>query len=37
MVTHNKEIVNAMQKRVITLNKGVIISDVEKGGYNDEI
>ena len=37
MVTHNKDIVNAMQKRVITLHKGVIISDVEKGGYNDEV
>lgn len=32
IVTHNKEIVNAMNKRVITLNKGEIISD-EKGGY----
>lgn len=36
VVTHNKEIVNMMQKRVITLKKGVIISDEEKGGYNDE-
>lgn len=36
MVTHNKEIVNAMQKRVITLKKGVVVSDVERGGYNDE-
>ncbi len=36
MVTHNKDIVNAMQKRVITLNKGVIISDVESGGYGNE-
>ena len=36
MVTHNKDIVNAMQKRVITLNKGVVVSDVEKGGYSDE-
>ncbi len=36
VVTHNKEIVNAMKKRVITLKKGVIISDVEKGGYIDE-
>lgn len=36
MVTHNKEIVNAMQKRVITLRKGVVISDREKGGYSDE-
>jgi cell division transport system ATP-binding protein len=36
LVTHNKEIVNEMQKRVITLKKGVIISDEEKGGYIDE-
>ena len=36
VVTHNKEIVNEMQKRVITLKKGVIISDEEKGGYIDE-
>lgn len=36
VVTHNKEIVNAMKKRVIMLKKGVIISDVEKGGYIDE-
>lgn len=36
MVTHNKDIVNMMQKRVITLKKGVVVSDREKGGYNDE-
>lgn len=36
MVTHNKEIVNAMQKRVITLRKGVVVSDQEKGVYLDE-
>lgn len=36
VVTHNKEIVNLMQKRVITLKKGRVISDEEKGGYNDE-
>ena len=36
VVTHNREIVNAMQKRVVTLKKGVIISDEEKGGYIDE-
>ncbi|MCM1159261.1 MAG: cell division ATP-binding protein FtsE [Bacteroidales bacterium] len=36
VVTHNKEIVNLMQKRVITLKKGKIISDEEKGGYRDE-
>jgi len=36
VVTHNKEIVNVMKKRVITLKNGVIVSDVEKGGYIDE-
>ena len=36
VVTHNREIGNAMKKRVITLKKGVIVSDVEKGGYIDE-
>lgn len=36
VVTHNKEIVNMMQKRVITLSKGEIISDEQKGGYIDE-
>ena len=36
VVTHNREIVNDMQKRVITLKKGVIVSDEEKGGYIDE-
>ena len=33
VVTHNREIVNAMKKRVITLRKGVIISDEQEGGY----
>lgn len=36
VVTHNKEIVNQMEKRVVTLKKGVIISDEEKGAYIDE-
>ena len=36
VVTHNREIVNSMQKRVVTLKKGVIVSDEEKGGYIDE-
>ena len=36
VVTNNREIVNAMQKRVITMKKGVIVSDEEKGGYIDE-
>lgn len=36
VVTHNREIVNGMQKRVITMKKGVIISDQEGGSYIDE-
>ena len=35
VVTHNLEIVRAMNKRVITINKGVVVSD-EKGGDSDE-
>ena len=33
MVTHDKEIVNSMKKRVITLENGVLISDTKKGSY----
>ena len=33
VVTHNREIVNEMKKRVITLKSGVIISDQQEGGY----
>lgn len=36
VVTHNREIVNAMQRRVVTMKKGIIVSDEEKGGYIDE-
>ena len=36
VVTHNKEIVNTMKRRVIKLKKGVVVSDVEKGGYIDD-
>lgn len=36
VVTHNREIVNTMQKRVVTMKKGIIISDEEKGGYHNE-
>ena len=36
VVTHNREIVNAMQKRVVTMKKGIIVSDQEKGGYIEE-
>ncbi len=35
VVTHNPDIVNAMQKRVVTMNKGVIVSDVEQGSYEN--
>lgn len=33
VVTHNSEIVDAMKKRVIKLEKGVLVSDEQKGGY----
>lgn len=33
VVTHNREIVDAMRRRVITMSKGVIVSDEEKGGH----
>ncbi|NBS41949.1 ATP-binding cassette domain-containing protein, partial [bacterium] len=33
LVTHNREVVNALKKRVITLEDGEIISDVEEGRY----
>lgn len=36
VVTHNREIVNAMHKRVITMKKGIVISDEEEGEYIDE-
>lgn len=36
VVTHNREIVNAMQKRVIAMKKGIIVSDQEEGEYVDE-
>ena len=36
MVTHDKEIVNKMKKRVITLKDGRLVSDVEKGKYKNE-
>ncbi len=33
MVTHDKEIVNSMKKRVITLENGVLTNDTMKGKY----
>ncbi|MCL2864188.1 MAG: cell division ATP-binding protein FtsE [Lachnospiraceae bacterium] len=36
VVTHNQEIVNEMQERVITMRQGVIVSDEQRGGFTDE-
>ena len=33
IVTHNREIVNSFKKRVITMRKGVIVSDEQEGEY----
>ena len=37
VATHEKSIVDAMKKRVIALDKGVIVRDQEKGQYEDEV
>ena len=37
MATHAKDIVNTMRKRVVEIEKGLIIRDEEKGGYGDGI
>lgn len=37
MATHNKDIVDTMQRRVITISQGAITRDVAQGGYNGEI
>lgn len=36
MATHARDIVDKMQKRVVTLKNGVIVRDIERGGYSDE-
>ena len=33
MATHDKDIVNKFRKRVIAINKGILTSDKENGGY----
>lgn len=33
LTTHNKEIVNALKRRVITINRGRIVKDEEQGRY----
>ena len=37
VATHAKDIVDAMQKRVVTLSNGKVARDIRKGGYSDEI
>ena len=37
MATHAYDIVNKLQKRVVTINDGHIISDVSSGGYYEDI
>lgn len=36
VVTHSHEIVNMMKKRVITIDKGVVVRDEEESGYGYE-
>ena len=36
VVTHSRELVDMMKKRVITLDKGYVISDEREGGYRYE-
>ena len=33
MATHNADVVNSMQKRVIALEKGKLVKDEKKGKY----
>ena len=33
LATHNDDIVNALKKRVVTLNQGKVVSDQEAGTY----
>ena len=35
VVTHNREIVNSMKKRVVTMKNGVIVSDEMEGAYHE--
>ncbi|GAE88652.1 cell division transporter [Acetivibrio straminisolvens JCM 21531] len=37
VATHEKSIVDAMKKRVIAIDRGVIVRDQEKGQYEDEV
>ena len=35
VVTHNREIVNIMRKRVVTVQNGIIVSDEKEGTYHE--
>ncbi|MBR4754320.1 MAG: cell division ATP-binding protein FtsE [Lachnospiraceae bacterium] len=37
VVTHNKDIVNSMKKRVIHMNRGTIVEDIMPGGIIEEV
>ena len=37
VVTHNKDIVNSMKKRVIHMNRGTIVEDIMAGGTIEEV
>ncbi|MFR5264874.1 cell division ATP-binding protein FtsE [Clostridium sp.] len=37
MATHAKDIVDDMRRRVIAIDKGEVVRDVKKGGYEDEV
>ena len=37
VVTHNKDIVNSMKKRVIHMNRGTIVEDIMPGGVIEEV
>lgn len=37
VATHAKDMVDKMKKRVIQIEKGIIVRDDKKGGYNSEV
>ena len=37
MVTHDRQMVNIMRKRVVTFSKGIMLGDVKKGRYGELI
>lgn len=36
IATHEKDIVDKMKKRVIEIKEGILVRDLQKGGYSDE-